>query len=118
MSTYLQMIAQIEELKKQAEKTRKEEFATVVKTIRRQIEDYGITVEDLGLSTKPRGSIGKLTDKKSKQKSRAKRAGSGIKVAPKYRDDLGNTWTGRGKQPKWITAAIAAGRSLESMLIR
>ncbi|MFZ9811377.1 MAG: H-NS family nucleoid-associated regulatory protein, partial [Burkholderiaceae bacterium] len=27
------------------------------------------------------------------------------------------TWTGRGKMPKWVSAALASGRSLESMLI-
>lgn len=51
-------------------------------------------------------------------KAGAKRANAGIKVAPKYRDDAGNTWTGRGKQPKWVVAAQAMGRSLDSLLIR
>jgi DNA-binding protein H-NS len=123
MSSYAQMIAQIEELKKQAEKTRKEEFSTVIKTIKKQIADYGITAEDLGLygaaakrGRKP-GRPGKAAAKPGR-KPRAKRANAGVKVPPKYRDDGGNTWTGRGKQPKWVVQAIAMGRSLESMLIR
>ena len=34
---------------------------------------------------------------------KAKRATAGKKVAPKYRDSAtGQTWTGRGKAPKWI----------------
>jgi DNA-binding protein H-NS len=35
------------------------------------------------------------------------------KVAIKYRDpdNHENTWTGRGVQPKWLTAALNAGRS-------
>jgi DNA-binding protein H-NS len=121
MSNYAQMIAQIEELKKQAEKTRKEEFSSVVKTMKKQITDYGITAEDLGLKaevTAKRGRKGAVVAGKPGRKPRAKRASAGTKVAPKYRDDAGNTWTGRGKQPKWVVAAIASGRTLESMLIR
>lgn len=40
------------------------------------------------------------------------------KVEPKFRDHAGNTWTGRGKQPKWLAEAIARGQSIESFLIR
>ena len=121
MSSYAQMITQIEELKKQAEKTRKEEFSSVVKAIRKQIADYGITAEDLGLRDRvaaKSGRKGKVTAGKAGQKSRVRRVSKGIKVAPKYRDEAGNTWTGRGKQPKWVVSAIASGRSLDSMLIR
>lgn len=40
-------------------------------------------------------------------------------VAPKYRDPAsGATWTGRGKQPRWVQAFVAAGNSLEGLLIR
>jgi DNA-binding protein H-NS len=121
MSSYAEMIAKIEELKKQAEKTRKEEFSSIVKAMKKEIADYGITAEDLGLSTRgttKRGRKGAAATKKSGSKPRAKRASTGSKVAPKYRDDAGNTWTGRGKQPKWVVAAIDSGRTLESMLIR
>ena len=121
MSSYAQMIAQIEELKKQAEKTRKEEFSSVVKAIKKQIADYGITAEDLGLSSAaPKaGRKGKAAAAgKPGRKARAKRSTAGTKVAPKYRDEAGNTWTGRGKRPKWVVAAVAAGRSLDSLLIR
>ena len=30
-------------------------------------------------------------------------------VAPKYADGKGNTWTGRGRKPKWIENLIASG---------
>ncbi len=32
-------------------------------------------------------------------------------------DDPRQTWTGRGKRPAWIKAAIQQGRSLEELLI-
>ncbi len=39
-------------------------------------------------------------------------------VAPKYRDSAtGITWTGRGKQPKWLSAAISSGKTLEDFKI-
>lgn len=40
------------------------------------------------------------------------------KVAAKYRTASGETWTGRGKQPKFIRDALAKGVTLESMLIK
>lgn len=40
-------------------------------------------------------------------------------VAPRYRnpDDANETWTGRGKQPRWLAAKLAAGSSLDDFLI-
>ncbi|WP_036213062.1 H-NS family nucleoid-associated regulatory protein, partial [Novilysobacter arseniciresistens] len=42
------------------------------------------------------------------------------KVAPKYRDpsNAENTWTGRGKQPRWLAAYTGEGRNLEEFLIK
>jgi DNA-binding protein H-NS len=41
------------------------------------------------------------------------------KVAPKYRnpDNSSETWTGRGKQPRWLAAHTAQGRALGEFLI-
>jgi DNA-binding protein H-NS len=41
------------------------------------------------------------------------------KVAPKYRnpDNPSETWAGRGLKPRWLTAALKAGRKLESFSI-
>jgi DNA-binding protein H-NS len=32
-------------------------------------------------------------------------------VAVKYRDKAGNTWTGRGRMPRWMTAATKGGKA-------
>ena len=42
------------------------------------------------------------------------------KVAPKYRNPAkpSETWTGRGKQPRWLAAETAKGRKVEDFLIR
>lgn len=47
------------------------------------------------------------------------RGGSTRKVAPKYRNPSNpeQTWSGRGKRPRWMEAALAGGKSMESMKI-
>ncbi|MEA9577712.1 H-NS family nucleoid-associated regulatory protein [Xanthomonas nasturtii] len=41
------------------------------------------------------------------------------KVAPKYRNpsNTQETWTGRGKQPRWLAELTAAGKKVEDFLI-
>jgi DNA-binding protein H-NS len=34
---------------------------------------------------------------------------------PKYRDETGRTWSGRGRKPGWFIAALAQGKAPESM---
>ncbi|MEM6607079.1 MAG: H-NS histone family protein [Pseudomonadota bacterium] len=48
-----------------------------------------------------------------------KRGAPGPKSVPKYDnpDDPSQTWTGRGRQPKWVKSALAAGKSLDQMTI-
>lgn len=43
---------------------------------------------------------------------------SGRKVAAKYSDGKGNTWSGRGLKPKWLASALGTGATLESFLIK
>ena len=39
------------------------------------------------------------------------------KVAPKFRDAHGNTWTGRGQKPVWLREALANGANQDDFLI-
>ena len=40
------------------------------------------------------------------------------KVAAKYRNKAtGETWSGRGLQPKWLQAALAQGRQLSDFVV-
>lgn len=39
------------------------------------------------------------------------------KVAVKFRDAEGNTWTGRGSQPRWLRSALAAGATLDHFAV-
>ena len=42
---------------------------------------------------------------------------AGRKVPIKYRDKAGNTWAGRGAQPRWLTAAIKGGAKRDDFLV-
>lgn len=122
MTTYSDIIAQIDELTKQAERQRKEEYSSVIKAIKKQIIEYGLTAEELGFGSggaKRGRKPGKaLTKPGRKPGGSGKHPSAGSKVAPRYKDEAGNTWTGRGRQPKWVVSALSSGRSLESLLIR
>jgi DNA-binding protein H-NS len=41
------------------------------------------------------------------------------RVFPKYRNplQLSETWAGRGKQPRWLTAQLGSGKQLDDFLI-
>ena len=41
------------------------------------------------------------------------------RVFPKYRnpDEPSETWSGRGKQPRWLSAALKTGHKIEEFLI-
>ena len=41
----------------------------------------------------------------------------GRRVPPKYRSSKGETWSGRGMQPRWLAAAIKDGAKLEDFSI-
>ena len=51
--------------------------------------------------------------------SRGRGARKGTKVAPKYRnpDNKQETWTGRGRQPRWLAAKLNRGGKLTDFAI-
>ena len=62
------------------------------------IAEFNLTIADLQETAK-RG-----------RKPGVKSSTAGSKVAAKYKDPAtGNTWSGRGLKPKWLTAALAEG---------
>jgi len=50
---------------------------------------------------------------------RGRSANAGRKVEPKYRNPANSaeTWTGRGKPPRWLAAELANGKSKDDFLI-
>ena len=130
MSNYMKLQAQIQKLQKEAESVKKRELAETIANIKKAIRIFGLTAFDLGLTGSVKSSPKRgrkrgtsTTATAGKRRGRpAKKIPSGTDrrsvVAPKYRDSAtGITWTGRGKQPKWLSAAISAGKTLEDFKI-
>lgn len=101
-----ELLAQKAELERQiAEKTRAER-ASAVEQIKALMSTYGLTPADIVTHS------AKVAKSPASGKSTPRAT-----VAPKYRNDAGNTWTGRGLKPKWLTAALAGGATLEQFAI-
>jgi DNA-binding protein H-NS len=118
--TYQQYLKQIQDLQAKADKARRAEAEGVIARIREAIEHYGLTAADLGLSGGGSGAAKKARAKPGRKPGRPRKvaAGGPRKVAPKYRDEKGNTWAGRGKRPVWLRDALAAGRKIEEFAIK
>ena len=96
MSTLQQLLDQKAALEKQIETTRKEAKADAIARVKSIMAEFGLSVSDLG---------GKSMTKSSPVK--------GSKVAAKYRNPAtGDSWSGRGLQPRWLKAALASGRKI------
>jgi DNA-binding protein H-NS len=111
--SYSDLQRQIAKLREEAEALRQREVVDVVGRIREAIAHYCLTPEDLFGKTASRkvAKKGKVTASGGNTKALSK--AKGRKVAIKYRDAGGNTWTGRGNRPRWLVAALAAGKTLE-----
>lgn len=100
-TTISDLLAQKDALEKQIRDAQSAAKATAVSEVRKLMADHGLTVADLSASVKSKAGMK-----------------TGSKVAAKYRDPVtGSTWTGRGLKPKWMVAAIEAGKSLNDFRI-
>lgn len=84
--TYLEIQNEIAQLQQAAATARRKEVTEVIGRIKTAIAAYGLTAADLGLAP-----------------------------AAGYRDAAGNRWSGRGRRPAWVNAALAAGKTLEQL---
>lgn len=89
-TSYKELLQQREALEQAIANARAQELSEAVRRTRELVAEFGLTVQDVFPSGRGNSkSGGKST--------------TGAKVAPKYRDPAtGQTWTGRGKAPKWI----------------
>ena len=88
--------------------------APAIKKVKALMKKLGVTVADLtGGEAPAKGRPGRKPGKAAKKGP--KRGG---KVAIKYRDEKGNTWTGRGKTPRWLAEAEKAGAKRDQFLIK
>ena len=86
---------------KQIQKLHHSRIGEVRKSLTAKAKAEGYTIEQLF------GKGGKSAKK------------AGTPVAPKYRNkaDPGQTWSGRGKRPRWLADALAKGKKLTDYAI-
>ncbi|MBL8329654.1 MAG: H-NS histone family protein [Rubrivivax sp.] len=102
MATVAELLAQKAAIEKQIADAQREEKSSAVAQVKALMAEHGLTLADLSMraATATRGPK------------------AGAKVAPKYRDAVtGETWSGRGLQPKWLKAALAGGKKLTDFAV-
>ena len=93
MATLQELLAQRAALDAQIEQTKDSARVEAVAKVKSLMAEYGLSVADLSMRTP---KVVKVS-----------------KVAVKYRNKAtGETWSGRGLQPKWLKAAITGGAAL------
>lgn len=86
-ASYKELLAQREALEQAIAQARQSEIASAVAKVRELVAEYGLTAQDVFPGRTAKSAAPKAVSK----------------VAAKYRDAAtGQTWTGRGKAPKWI----------------
>ncbi|MGA0583959.1 MAG: H-NS family nucleoid-associated regulatory protein [Castellaniella sp.] len=91
-------------------KERKPKIAEIVRSMRQ----YDISPEEIAAAFSRKSTV------RTPSATAQRKTGTAAKrvIAPKYRHpETQATWTGRGKAPRWITDAEAAGTPRDSFLI-
>jgi DNA-binding protein H-NS len=104
MTDLKQLLAQKAALDKQIEDLKREQREQAIAQVRELMEQFGLTMADVlpRRATRPAPA----------------RQSPGRKAAVKYRNaETGDTWSGRGLQPRWLRAALDAGRKLEDFQV-
>lgn len=97
---------EIQKLKQEARVLLEQHRGPALESILSAMREYDISPEDVTAAYR---SATKTT----------RRSGTTQKVPPKYRDSVtGQTWTGRGRTPRWLTAAEEQGRHRDEFLIK
>ena|SRR5690606_8805985 len=108
MENYRSLLAERAALERKIEQVRKREVSAVIKQINDLIAEYGLTADELDFSgagaeqakaeTRQRGARKAGAAKKSRGRASKKSA-----AVVKYRNpETGQTWSGRGRAPKWL----------------
>ena len=111
MTTLTELIAQRSELEEKIKALTQTRRTEAIAQVRALMEENGLSLADLGSKAKL-ASTGEKGKAKIPQTPKTAQ-----KVAAKYRDDAGNTWSGRGLQPRWLKAAIQGGKKIEDFAI-
>lgn len=98
MASLKELLAQRAALDEQIAQTKDRERSDAINKVKALMSEYGLTLADLSM--------------------RQTKAVKVSKVAVKFRNKAtGETWSGRGLQPKWLKAAIAGGAKLDDFSV-
>ena len=92
----------------EAKRSEKQEGAraALIEEMTAKAAQLGMSLEALlGKQAAPRTNVRKV------------RGDAGKPVAAKFRSPEGETWTGRGRMPNWLTRATAEGKSKEDFAV-
>ena len=102
MSSLKDLLDRKAALEKEIESTRREELAGAIAKVKALMQEFGLTVADIS----------------SKSSARPASTAKGGKVAAKYINKAtGDSWSGRGLQPKWLKAALESGRKIDEFKV-
>ena len=126
MSSLIEIQNQIEKLTKQASEIKAREFDKTVQDILAKMNAFGIGLKDLQSAKsskaakrkvrKPVASLSLKAGPKAKSKGKSKNAHA--VVPAKFRGPNGESWSGRGLMPRWLSALVAQGKSREDFAIK
>lgn len=102
MTTLSDIQKQIAQLQQQAEDIKAQEHSKHVQEILDKMAAYGLTVADL------QGRKGGVRKKASRSANPA---------PAKFKGPNGETWSGRGLMPRWLSSLVSQGRRKEEFAI-
>ena len=104
MSKINELIAARVELEKRIAEMQRDARAMNIAKVRAVMAEFGVTAADI---------TGKSTAGRALGETKPKR-----QIAIKYHNAAtGDSWAGRGKQPRWLTAALASGAKIADFAV-
>lgn len=92
------------EIEAKRQTKREEAKAALIAETTEKAEAIGLTIEELFPSS-------------SAARGRRTRSDAGKSMSPKFKGPNGETWSGRGRTPVWLTAAEKAGKTRDEFRI-
>ena len=89
----------------------------MIERIKLAIQHYALTPSDL-FAEKRSKAPGKASSGTAEKASSKKQPRKRSAVPVKYRDSDGNSWTGRGSQPRWLMAHLKSGRKIDDFAVK
>lgn len=100
MTKLADLLAARQAIELQISELRSKERSDAIAKVQALMAAHGLSVEDVESSNRPRKKLG------------------GVVAAKYLNQKSGETWSGRGLQPKWLKAALMAGATLDEFRIQ